>query len=34
MVQDKGRTVTLYLVMDTDAFTRCVRHAVPPALWC
>jgi hypothetical protein len=29
MVQDKGRTMTLYLVVDTDALTLCVRHAVP-----
>ena len=28
MVQDKGRTMTLYLVVETDVFTRCVRHAV------
>jgi hypothetical protein len=29
MVQDKGRTMTLYLVVDTDVFTLGVRYAVP-----
>ena len=28
MVQDEGRTMTFYLVVETDVFTRCVRHAV------